>query len=226
MAVDLKSPKAVAVLVLAAVVILAAGVGVGYLIMKPQLDDAEAQLAEAENELDSAEQGMPADGSTDTSETEVIEEIESSGPEEPEESADAAPASAEPDGRNPGIIKSIDATAGGWEIVIDYVQVLTGAEANAAATAHGDESPPPNDYYVVNDNPKLRTIPISATCAVLMHDTPAANPSDGVIMGDVTITFDDFRVNRWGALDYYQDAIYWVDISGGEITNIEHFWVP
>lgn len=220
MSLDLKSPKTIAILVVVALVVLAAGVGVGYLIVKPSLDDAETKLAEAEDELTSIEESAPAEETT----SEPIEEVESSGPEEP---AEASPALAEPDGHYPGIITSISAASGGsWQIVIDYVQVLGGAEADAAAIAHGDESPPPNDYYVVNDNPKLRTIPIATTCAVLMHDTPAANPSDGVIMGDVTITFDDFRVNRWGALNYYKSAIYWIDISGGVITNIEHFWVP
>ncbi|MDO9557744.1 MAG: hypothetical protein Q7J82_09260 [Coriobacteriia bacterium] len=222
MSFDLKSPKTIAVLVVIALAVLAAGVGVGYLIMKPSLDDAEQKLAETEDTLASLEESTSAEESPTADSTD--EEVETSGPEEP---ADATLVSTEPDGHYPGIIKSINpASGGGWEIVIDYVQVLGGAEAAAAALAHGDESPPPNDYYVVNDNPKLRTIPISATCAVLMHDTPAPNPSDGVIMGDVTITFDDFRVNRWGALNYYKSAIYYIDVSGGFITNIEHFWVP
>ena len=220
MSFDLKNPKTVALLVVGALVVLAAGVGVGYLIMKPSLDDAEQQLAETEAELASLEESAPAESTPGEN---VEEETPSSGPEEP---ADSAMASAEPDGRYPGIIKSIDAAGSGYEIVIDYVQVLGGAEADAAAAARGDESPVPNGYYVINDNPKLRTIPVANTCAVLMHDTPAANPSDGYIMGDVTLTFDDFRMDRWGAQQYYEDAIYYIDISGGVITNIEHFWVP
>jgi pyruvate/2-oxoglutarate dehydrogenase complex dihydrolipoamide acyltransferase (E2) component len=220
MSFDLKSPKTIAVLVVAALVVLAAGVGVGYLIVKPSLDEAESKLAEAEDALSSLESSAPAESPT----SEPMEEVESSGPEEP--APTSSPSTAD-DGRFPGIIKSIDsASGGGYQIVIDYVQVLGGAEANAAAAAHGDETPVPNDYYVVNDNPKLRTFPVSATCAVLMHDSPAADPMDGYIMGDVTITFDDFRVNRWGAQSYYRGAIYYITIVGGTITNIEHFWVP
>lgn len=221
MAIDLKNPTTLVLAIVIAVVVLAAGVGVGYLIMKPSLDEAEQKLADAERDLADLEESTSAE-ETGTGES-TIDPPETSGPEEP---TDATAVSTEPDGRYPGIIKSIDAAGSGWQIVIDYVQVLGGAEANAAAAAHGDETPVPNDYYVVNDNPKLRTIPVANTCAVLMHDTPAANPSDGYIMGDVTITFDDFRVNRWGAQNYYRDAIYYIDIAGGVITNIEHFWVP
>lgn len=219
MAVDLKSPKAITLIVALAVIVLAAGAGIGYLLMKPSLDAAEKKLSEAESALESTE-----DSATASDDATLPVEVEESGPEEPEDADDDA--TAEPDGRYPGIITSIDAAGSGWEIVIDYVQVLTGAEANAEAAARGDETPVPNDYYVVNDNPRLRTIPVSSVCAVLMHDTPAADPADGIVMGDVTLTFDDFRVDRWGALSYYRDAIYWIDIADGEITNIEHFWVP
>ncbi|MEP6477643.1 MAG: hypothetical protein ABJC60_10255, partial [Actinomycetota bacterium] len=41
----------------------------------------------------------------------------------------------------------------------DLAYLLTGEEANQAAQENGDEVPVPNDYYIVNDNPKLRTVP-------------------------------------------------------------------
>lgn len=48
----------------------------------------------------------------------------------------------------------------------DRATFLTGDAANAAAAAHGDESPVPNDYYIVNDNPKLRVLELAATVTV------------------------------------------------------------
>jgi len=43
---------------------------------------------------------------------------------------------------------------------VDVVLFLTGWEAEDAAAAHGDESPPPNDYYIVNDTPTVREFPV------------------------------------------------------------------
>jgi hypothetical protein len=43
---------------------------------------------------------------------------------------------------------------------------LSGEAADKAAAAHGDETPVPNDYYIVNDNRLLRQVRVSPTCAV------------------------------------------------------------
>ncbi|MBN2405083.1 MAG: hypothetical protein JXE06_05835 [Coriobacteriia bacterium] len=218
---DLRSPKVIVLLLTLVLLAIVAGAGAGYLLMKPAVDEAEQRLAGAEKALASRDSSTTTEESTATK---PAIGAETSGPEEPTEETAASTVA---DGRYPGIITSIDAaTGGGWEIVTDWVQVLTGSEADAAAAARGDESPVPNDYYIINENPKLRTIPVSNTCAVLMHDTPAANPSDGYTMGNVTLTFDDFRANRWNAIGYYESAIYWMDVSDGVITNLEHFWVP
>jgi hypothetical protein len=48
----------------------------------------------------------------------------------------------------------------------DRATFLTGEAANKAAAAHGDETPVPNDYYIVNDNPKLRVLVLASTVDV------------------------------------------------------------
>ena len=48
----------------------------------------------------------------------------------------------------------------------DRAQFLTGDAANKAAAAHGQETPVPNDYLIVNDNPKLRVLTVADTCVV------------------------------------------------------------
>ena len=51
-------------------------------------------------------------------------------------------------------------------LAFDRAEFLEGDAANTAAAAHGDETPVPNDYYIVNDNPKLRVLTIAGSCAV------------------------------------------------------------
>jgi hypothetical protein len=48
----------------------------------------------------------------------------------------------------------------------DRAQFLTGDAADKAAAAHGDETPVPNDYYIVNDSPRLRTLTVAGDVAV------------------------------------------------------------
>ena len=50
------------------------------------------------------------------------------------------------------------------ELRFDRVQFLTGEEAERAAAANGDEVD--NDYYVVNDNPRLRTVQLLGSTTV------------------------------------------------------------
>ena len=64
-------------------------------------------------------------------------------------------------GKRFGYIKKIETKGGKVYVTMDQAEFLTGKAAADAATAHGDESPPPNDYYIVNDNSKLRTYPVS-----------------------------------------------------------------
>jgi len=56
-------------------------------------------------------------------------------------------------------------------IVADYAQWLTGIEANQAAIEDGDipeGDTVPNDYYIRNQNPQLRTLPLAGDVAVML----------------------------------------------------------
>ena len=223
MGTGLKDPKTIAIIVLSAIILIGAGAAAGYFATRPA-DDVATEAAD-DNAITEDLTEPAGDEAAEAEEPESAAAAEEAPAETPAASGGPA-ASSEPDGRYPGIITSIPAAGGGWEIITDYVQILVGDDANAAAAARGLEVPVPNDYLVLNENPRLRTIPVASPCPVLMHDTPAADPNNGFVMGDVTLTFDDFRVNRWGALPYYRGAIYYITISGGRVTNLEHFWVP
>jgi hypothetical protein len=68
------------------------------------------------------------------------------------------------DGRYFGFIKSVDLATQPGTVVFDLADFLGGEEANEAAAERGDETPVPNDYYIVNDDPELRTLSVSARC--------------------------------------------------------------
>lgn len=47
---------------------------------------------------------------------------------------------------------------------------MIGEEANEAAAERGDESPVSNDYYIVNDDPELRTLDVSLDVRIVLLD--------------------------------------------------------
>jgi hypothetical protein len=67
----------------------------------------------------------------------------------------ATPTISEPvvlaDGRHPVYLKTVDPDRP--TITFDLIQFFTGEAATKAAAEDGEESPPPNDYYIRNVNP-------------------------------------------------------------------------
>jgi hypothetical protein len=71
----------------------------------------------------------------------------------------AAPAPSSPkleDGRHFGFIRSVDLGTSTKTISFDLAYRLDGEEANQAAAERGYPTPVDYDYFVVNDNAKLR----------------------------------------------------------------------
>ena len=119
------------------------------------------------------------------------------------------------DGRHAARITTVDTE--GRTVTVDVIQFLTGKAAIKAASAAGEESPPPNDYFIVNDNPKLRTLPVRAdfvTVNTLMAQETGSSTKSTVI------TFEDFA-----QLDT-RYAVFWVTVRDGRVTNISEQFIP
>ena len=80
-----------------------------------------------------------------------------------------------------GFIRSWTAKAGTFYLRFDRAVLLTGKAADAASAAHGGESPVPNDYYIQNDNPRLREVAVVDQATVMgsqqLTGSPGPNPS-------------------------------------------------
>jgi hypothetical protein len=117
------------------------------------------------------------------------------------------------DDEHPAIIKSIDTAAG--TLTFDLVQWLTGEAAKVAfqQANPGETDSPPNDYFVVNNNPRLRTFAVAPDVVVIV--TPGGDPNDT----------DQIALAEFGGYAR-RDALFWLTIKGGVITRIEQQWVP
>jgi hypothetical protein len=103
-------------------------------------------------------------------------------------------------------------------MTVDIVQWLVGDEAAEAYRAEtGEADGPPNDYYVVNTTPQLRTLPVSPDVTVLL----VALSEDS--SADVSLHRDDDLVAH---LDQGTAGPFWITIEAGQVTQICEQYVP
>lgn len=115
-------------------------------------------------------------------------------------------------------VKGAEDNAGEITLSLDYAQFLTGAAAAKAAKAAGDESPPPNDYYITNVNPKVRDLKIAPGATFVLA---YSSPSDTKTLS--AGQFYDVIVNN---SDGKAGAGYWFDVVGDTVTGGEEQWTP
>jgi hypothetical protein len=117
------------------------------------------------------------------------------------------------------------ADGGAHTMTFDYVQFLTGSAAIHAATAHGDTAD--NDYYVVNDNPKLRTFPVASSVLIKLHSNDAPQYSRIFDLSE----FEDLMTSgtqNYSGRSYGWNAqqTYYINVLHGKVTRIENIWTP
>jgi hypothetical protein len=117
------------------------------------------------------------------------------------------------DGRHPVILKSVDVPK--RRITFDLIVFLTGAEAKTEfQKRHPGEEGPMNDYFIVNDNPRLRTLPFAtgATIKVVGADT---------VGGAANEEIDVPGLNKYAGF-----GLFWITVASGKITLMEEQFVP
>jgi hypothetical protein len=102
------------------------------------------------------------------------------------------------------------------ELRVDVACWFSGEQAALAATEDGEESPPPNDYYVRNQNPALRTLPVAPGATVRWY------PELGDPTTEVTTPYADWLAARTGG----GFLGLWITTVGGAVTAVEEQWVP
>jgi hypothetical protein len=121
-----------------------------------------------------------------------------------------------PDGEWFGYVDSATAEV----LEFDLACWFTGDAAILAAAEDGEESPPPNDYYIRNVNPDLREVPVAADAEVMW--LPNLGGPD---LAD--ITYADWIAARYtpGTEGEYKPGV-WLTIADGEIVEIQEQYVP
>ncbi|GAA4010995.1 hypothetical protein GCM10022408_24130 [Hymenobacter fastidiosus] len=111
-------------------------------------------------------------------------------------------------GRNHGYIRRFYQQQGRYYVTADYIQFLNGPAAIAAARRKGDAHAEVvqgdtvysvfNDYYIVNDNPRRRTFPLSPEAELTLWDVTGglrqyqATPAELLAKGPELFRFAPF----------------------------------
>ena len=88
-----------------------------------------------------------------------------------------------------GFIRSWTAKPGAFYLRFDRAVLLTGKAADDASAAHGGESPVPNDYYIQNDNPRLRDLAIANQITVIGSQQLTGSPGPKPISLKALLTY-------------------------------------
>ena len=128
------------------------------------------------------------------------------------------------DGRYPVYLTDIDMPAG--TITLDLVQFLTGDEAKRVYAEDHPEDPsgPANDYYIVNDNPRLRTLPVGPGLDVTVVWLEPGS------LGHETIPFEElpdyFARDLTPSDPYLWYDPFWPTVADGRVVAMEEQYIP
>jgi hypothetical protein len=122
------------------------------------------------------------------------------------------------DGRHPVYLKTVDPDR--QTITFDLIQFFTGDAATKAAAEDNEESPPPNDYYIRNVNPRLRTLPVAADAPITVNVLAAQ--TTGSATKDVSVTLAKLA-------SYFPNSgtpPFWLVVEQGQVTRIAQQYLP
>lgn len=123
------------------------------------------------------------------------------------------------DGRHPVYLKTIDLSR--RTITFDLIQLYWGDEATREAAKDHQESPPPNDYYIRNVNPRLRTLPARAEATITVNTLAAGYT--GSATRNVAVGLP--RLQQLLHLAGYSPP-FWITVRHDQVVKIAEQYLP
>lgn len=128
------------------------------------------------------------------------------------------------DGRHAALLRAADIP--GRTLTVDVIQFLTGQAAIDAYHADHPEDPgnPDDDYYVLNVNPRLRTLPVAGDDEL---EVVLLRPMAGTEQRPSTWNrlLDDLA-GQPSSPELLSYSPFWLNLDDGVVTRIEEQYVP
>jgi hypothetical protein len=116
------------------------------------------------------------------------------------------------DGRHPVLLKKVN--TGGRTVTFDLIQFFQGEQATIEAAKDHQESPPPNDLYIRNVNPRLRTLPVRAGAPITVNGLLATQTPTPVTLA------------KLASLTSRYSPVFWVTVRNDQIVKVAEVWMP
>jgi hypothetical protein len=143
----------------------------------------------------------------------------------PSPASTVEPSGALPDGR---YFVQLTDIQGGEEgpllLQYDLAYFLTGEDANQAAADRGLETPVPNDFFIVNDNPKLRLTPLEGVYSVKY--IPAGSGSSTPVRAHQAQFLEWMGETNPTDFSPKDTSLWWITIDNGSVTTIQQQYIP
>jgi hypothetical protein len=127
----------------------------------------------------------------------------------------AKPAAPLADGRRAGFIAKV----GAGTVSMDLVEFLTGDAATKAWRQKNPDSEldsPDNDYFIINDNKKLRKLPLTEDVEVKVVGARGPGTEESIAVSALEKHFG----NQLGG------TLFWFTVRQGQVTKIEQQFLP
>jgi hypothetical protein len=128
------------------------------------------------------------------------------------------------DGRHPVYLTALDTTA--RTVEFDLIQFLTGDEAVVAWDAAHPDQPggPPNDYFIVDENPRLRVLPLADDVTVTVPTFERAG------LQAQPIPFADLPARLAGNPMPGEGRLwpnpFWLTVENGTVSAMDEQYIP
>jgi hypothetical protein len=116
------------------------------------------------------------------------------------------------DGRHPVLLETVDASR--RKVTFDLIQFYQGDAATTEAAKDHQESPPPNDYYIRNVNPKLRTLLVRNDATITVNGLVGTQQAVPVSLA------------RLATLTRTHSPVFWFTVRNGQVVRIAEQWMP
>jgi hypothetical protein len=123
------------------------------------------------------------------------------------------------DGRHPVYIRTVDPDS--RKITFDLIQFYFGDDATREAAKDHKESPPPNDYYIRNVNPTLRTLPVQADATITVNTLAAGYTGSATKNVNVQLYRLEILLDARG-----YSPPFWITVRSDQVVKIAEQYLP
>jgi len=139
-------------------------------------------------------------------------------------SATASPAL--PDGRSAAYLTGLDSTHG--TVTFDLIEFLTGAAAKAEWKKQHPSGPdgPDNDYLIVNNNTKLRTVPVAAGAHCVVLSSLGSTDTKTVSFAALPAYLKEQNKGMTLTPPHIAVQPFWLTVKNGNVVKFEEQFLP